>query len=198
MRKTHFALLLSLAMVCLCLSGMAQEAAPERAVASYTYDVTEEGAYFENLIYPADVVINGECTQIVFVNCAFEGNIILTAAEATKVLLLGCEVQGACILDNQAVGVGLDYNNPKFLTDAPVTVVCENGAGSVVAMGDFAVTFNGESYAMANAQLFSDGSAPENGFVPYEGQESSYCIVAQYYENGEKTMLVLNEYDPGA
>lgn len=190
MMKKIFVLLLCL-MICLCGAVHAEEA-PERTVAPYEYALGAEPAYYENLIFNADVVISGENAQIIFSNCEFNGDIILTSEEGTRVLLLGCEVKGTCIMDN-AVNAGMDYNNPKFLTDAPITAVCENGMGSVVAIGDFEFTFNGETCSMAVADLFSDANAPEAGLVAYEGQEAVYCIAAQLYENGEKTMVVINE-----
>jgi len=187
MKKT-FALLLCLMMLCFC-AAMAEEAAPERTVAAYEYAVSEEGAYVENLIFNADVVISGENTQIVFSNCEFNGDVILTSEQGTKVLLFGCDVNGTCIAANEVTGVDLNYSNPKFMTDAPVKVVSETGVISVVAIGDFAFELNGETYSMASADLFSDAS----GFVPYEGQQADYCIVGQYYENGERAVIVLNE-----
>jgi len=187
MKKT-FALLLCLTMLFSC-GALAEDAAPERTVAAYEYAVTEEGAYVENLIFNADVIISGDASQIIFSNCEFNGNIILTSELGTKVMLFGCDVNGVCIAANEVTGIDLSYNNPKFLTDAPVNVVSENGIVSVVAIGDFEFSINGEVYSMASVEFFSDA----NGIVPYEGQEADYCIVGQYYENGEKTVIILAE-----
>lgn len=188
--KKWIALILILLMI--FTVGIAEEA--EKTVASYEYFPNEEGIYLENLIYNADVVINGENTQIIFSNCELNGDIHLNADEGTRVLLLGCTVNGTCYINNQVTDADLNYNNPKFLTDAPVTVICENGAGSAVALGDFEVNFNGESYSMEDSQFFFEGS----NMVPYEGQEASYCVIGQYYENGEKQLIVVSEYDPAA
>ncbi len=49
---------------------------------------------------------------------------------------------------------------------------------------------------MADSELFYDISNAEAGFVPYEGQEASYYAVAQWWENGEKTIMTECEYDP--
>jgi len=170
-------------------AAIAEDAAPERTVAAYEYHVTEEGAYVENLIFNADVIISGENTQILFSNCEFNGDVILTSEQGTRVLLFGCDVNGVCIAANEVTGADINYSNPKFMTDSPVKVVSETGVVSVIAIGDFAFELNGETYSMASAALFSDAS----GFVPYEGQEADYCIVGQYYENGERTVLFLNE-----
>ena len=190
--KKFFALLLCVALLG-GYAGIAEENMPERSVAAYEYALTEEGAYLENLIFNADVIISGEATQMIFSNCEFNGDIILNAGLATRVLLLGCDVNGNCIIRNDVTDADLNYNNPKFLTDTPVTVVCENGVGSVVAIGDFEFRFNGKTYCMAASEFFLDSSHPESEFVAYEGQEADYCIVAQYYENGEKTILVVCE-----
>jgi len=187
MKKT-FALLLCLTMLFSC-GALAEDAAPERTVAAYEYAVTEEGAYVENLIFNADVIISGDASQIVFSNCEFNGDIILTSELGTKVMLFGCDVNGVCIAANEVTDIDLNYNNPKFLTDTPVNVVSESGIVSVVAIGDFEFSLNGETYSMASVEFFSDAS----GIVPYEGQEADYCIVGQYYENGEKSLIVLAE-----
>lgn len=52
------------------------------------------------------------------------------------------------------------------------------------------------SYTMADSELFYDISNAEAGFVPYEGQEASYYAIAQWWENGEKTIMTECEYDP--
>ena len=190
MRKI-LTLLLVLMTSCLFVSGYAETT--DRTVASYEYALTEDGAYMENLIFNADVVITGENSQIVFSNCEFNGNITLAANEGTRVMLLGCEVNGTCILQNDVAEANIDYNNPKFLTTSPVTVECEGGAGSVVALGDFEVVFAGKTYTMADSQFFinADGS-----LVPYEGQEASYYVAAQWIEGGEQITMVVCEFDP--
>ncbi len=165
-------------------------------IAPYEYCVGPDGAYYENYTYPSDVIISGENTQIMFVNCRFEGNVILTAAEGTRVLLLGCETMGECILQNDVQDADINYNNPKFLTDAPVTAVCADCAGTVVGIGDIAITFNGRTYTMADAQLFIDDTAMEQGIIPYEGQEANYLAVAMWKENGEHTVTAIAEYAP--
>jgi len=93
--KKLFALFACLTMLCCCAA--AEETAPERTVAAYEYAVTEESAYVENLIFNADVIISGDASQIIFSNCEFNGNIILTSELGTKVMLFGCDVNGVCI-----------------------------------------------------------------------------------------------------
>lgn len=193
--KKFAALLLALMLLCTC--ACAEETAPERIVASYSYVLHEDGAYVENLIFNADVVITGENSQIVFSNCLFNGSIILAAEEGTRVMLLGCEVNGQCVFDNQVREADMAYSFPKFMTDTPVNAVCEGCAGSVIALGDFEVSFNGQPYTMADSEWFSDVTNPEAGMAAYEGQEASYFCVGQWWENDQQVLLLLCEYDPG-
>lgn len=192
--KTRFALLLCLLLACVSLAAFAEDNG--RTVASYQYALTEEGAYVENLIFNEDVIISGDNTQILFVNCEFNGDVILTANEGTRVLLMGCDVNGACILRNDVKEGSMDYPLPKFLVDTPITSICEDCVGAVIALGDFEIVFNGETYTQATSELFSDARAPEAGFVPYEGQDASYFYVGQWYENDQKVLFLFAEYDP--
>ena len=162
-------------------------------IAPYEYCVGPDGAYYENYTYPADVIISGENTQIMFVHCRFEGNVILTAAEGTRVLLLGCETMGECILQNDVRDADMDYSNPKFITDTPLNVVCNDCAGTVAAIGVFELTFNGQTYGLEDAQIFIDETG---GMGPYEGQEATNLIVAMMHENGQPTVSILAEYAP--
>lgn len=191
--KKYVVMLLALLLLFFSFAAVAEEDAAGRTVASYEYTPGEEGGYAENLIYNADVVISGDNTQMVFSNCAFNGNIILASGEGTRVMLLGCEANGTCLIQNDVTGVGMEYNNPKFLTTSPISVEVSEGVGSVLALGDFEVTFNGEVYTMADSQFFinADGS-----LVPYEGQESSYFVAAKLFENDQPAVTVVCEYDP--
>ena len=74
--------------------------------------------------------------------------------------------------------------------------MCEDCFGGAVALGDFALHFNGETYTMQDASLFFDMTDPEAGFVPYEGQEASLLAAAQWWENGEPQLLIECEFDP--
>ena len=170
--------------------------AQERTVAPYVYELTPDGGYEENLIFPGNVIISGEQSQMVFSNCAFEGDIILTANEATRVLLLGCELNGAFIFRNEIQDATIEYALPKVLTDSPITVRSEGCAGTAVVLGQFEITVDDVVYTMQDSQYFSDATKPEAGFVPYEGQEAHYFVVSQWPENGENVLFVLCEYDP--
>lgn len=191
--KRYFALLLTVLLACACVAGCAQA---ERMPASYVYALTEDGDYVENLIFNEEVVISGENSQIAFINCEFNKDIVVTSNEGTRVMLFGCDVNAACVLRGGVKEADINYSNPKILTDGPVSVVIEDCVGTVVALGDFEVTLNGETYSMADSEYFSDATAPEAGMVPYEGQEASYYGIGQWYENGEKQTLAFAEYDP--
>lgn len=192
--KKYLGMLLILLMVCACACGYAEDG--ERTIASYEYVLTEDGAYVENLIYNADVVISGDHSQIVFSNCEFNGDIILTASEGTRVMLLGCDVSGACVVRNNVTYADLEYSHPKFLTSSPISVICEEGVCSVIALGDFEVTFNGQTYTMADSQFFGFLNEEEYTLVPYEGQEASYFVVAKIIEGDEESVIIICEFDP--
>lgn len=180
--------------VCACACGYAEDG--ERTIASYEYALTEDGAYVENLIFNADVVISGDHSQIVFSNCEFAGDIILTASEGTRVMLLGCDTSGTCVVRNSVTHADLEYSHPKFLTSSPISVICEEGVCSVIALGDFEVTFNGQTYTMADSQFFGFLNEEEYTLVPYEGQEASYFVVAKIIEGDEENVMVICEFDP--
>ncbi len=186
--KKWMILLMALMMTASC--AFAEESG--RTFAPYVFDVSADGAYYENLIFAQDVVISGENTQIIFVNCLFEADVILTAGEGTRVVMLGCETRGRCIVQNDVRDADMDYSNPKFITDAPIDVVCDDCAGTVATIGVFEITFNGQTYGKEDAQLFIDA----NGMVPYAGQEATNLIVAMMHENGQPTVTVLVEYAP--
>jgi len=192
--KKYLVMLMVLLMVCACACGFAEDG--ERTIASYEYALTEDGAYMENLIFNADVIISGDHSQIVFSHCEFAGDIILTASEGTKVMLLGCDVGGACMVRNSVTYADLEYSHPKFLTTSPISVICEEGVCSAIALGDFEVTFNGQNYTMADSQFFGFLNEEEYTLVPYEGQEASYFVVAKIIEGGEESVTVVCEFDP--
>jgi len=202
MTKKLLALVLAL-MLLACVPAFAEgEASAERTVAPYSYELTEENApYLENLIFNEDVIISGDNAQIFFVNCEFNGDVILTAETATRVVLLGCEFNGQCVFENGVQDADLiEYSFPKIVTDTPVDVVCEDGIGTFVIAGDFEVTFNGETYSMADSDFFS-GPVNEDGtpsLIPYEGQPADYFIVVRVMTAGEPSVTLLCEAEIAA
>ena len=190
--KKILAVLLA-AFMLLNVSAFAEEGG--RVPAEYSYRLTGgEDQYIENLIFNENVVISGDGScHIFFINCQFNRDIINTAEEATRVFLLGSEVNGKCILRNSVQETTVDASFPKFLTDSPIEVVTEDCFGAVIALGDFEVTLNGESYDLAHSETFLD---PEAGFVPYDGQEANLYCVAVWTENGQPQVLHECEFDP--
>ena len=155
-----------------------------------------EAQTVEDLLFAEDVTVSGDKGQITFVNCDFQGNVVLTADEGTQVVLEGSTVAGQCIFRNQTKEVTLDWSFPKFLVGTKVEAVCEDCIGAVLPMGEMELVFDGQTYTMADAALFVDLSDPEAGFVPYTGQQASYFCVVQWWEDGTKNVLVECEYDP--
>ena len=190
--KKIFAMLLAAMMAfsfAVCLGETDNEAQAARN--RYTFELTEGyQQYIEGETFDGNVVISGDNAQIVFSGCVFNGDIVNTAEAWTRVMLLGCEVNGKCIIKNTGKEGTIDTPLPKFLTDAPIEVVCEECLGAVVALGDFEVVLNGQTYTMADSSIFFDNSNPEAGYVPYEGQEASVYWVAQWWENGEQIIMI--------
>ena len=195
MKKLAFLLA---AMLLVFLLGNCAFAESGRFPAPYNYTLAEGGEeYVEGLIFNEDVIINGNDALIMFENCEFNGDIILSADTGTRVMLFpDCSVNGQLILNCGIVEGTMETSLPKFITFAPAEVVLDNSYGAVIALGDFEISFNGKTYTIADSKLFFDNSNPENGMVPYEGQEANLFVVAQWMENGEEVLLVECEYDP--
>lgn len=192
--KKGFAILLFITMLLSCTCAFAQEV---RAVSEqYAFELAEgDQLYFENLIFDGDVTVSGDNAKIIFANCFFIGDVILTADEATQVMLLGCGITGRCMQQNAVTEATLDWAFPKFLVDSPVEVVSDNCIGSVIALGDFEVLFNGKTYSMADSQLYIDTTNSEVSIVPYEGQPASYYCIVQWWENDEPITTILSELE---
>lgn len=189
--KKLIALLLSIFML-LPFAAFAEESG--RTPAEYTFEVFGEDKYVENLIFNENVVISGDgSAQIVFVNCQFNGDIINTSDAGIRVFLLASEVNGNCIFRNTVTETTIDAPFPKFMTDGPVNAITEDCFGIVIALGDFPITLNGESYDLASAPLVLD---PEAGFVPFDGQEANLYWAATWTENGEVQIMHVAEFDP--
>lgn len=178
-------------------SGSVQQNDGKETASQYSFECTEdEPEVIENLIFNEDVTVSGEKGQITFVNCEFKGDVTLTANEGTRVILEKSQIDGQCKFQNDTKEATMEWSFPKFLVDIPVDVVCDDCIGAVIPLGDFEIVFNGETYSMDKSELFFDLSDPDAGFVPYTGQQANYYSVVQWWENGEKKVLVECEYDP--
>lgn len=157
----------------------------------FSFTLTEgEEQIIENLRFGQDVVVSGYNGSIVFANCEFLGNITNTGTGGTSVVLEGSTVAKKCIITHNDKEATLDSPMPKFMTDNPIDVICEECYGFVIGFGEFAITFNGESYSVENAEFFYD---LVDGLVPYEGQEIGIIEVGQWWENGEYILCVMAE-----
>jgi len=160
----------------------------------FTYELgAEEELTVENLIFDEDVTISGDFGIIVFENCEFNGDIINTAEQFTRVILSeGTIVNGNCVFKNAIKEASMDYPMPKFLSPNTLNIVCEDCIGSAILLGtEQNIIFNGETYSMADVELFYDANT--NELVPYEGQEASTLFVGQWWENGEKVLQLFCE-----
>ena len=160
----------------------------------FTYELdAEEERIVENLIFDEDVTISGDFGIITFENCEFNGDIINTAGQFTRVILPdGTTVNGNCVFKNTVKEATMDYPMPKFVSPNTLNIVCEDCIGSCVLDGtEGNMIFNGETYSMADAEFFYDADA--NELVPYDGQEAAVLFVGQWWENGEEVLQVFCE-----
>lgn len=204
MKKFLAALTAAIMVLSLCVceaetGDSAQDSTEAAAKNRYIFELIDgHQQYFEGETFDGDVIISGDNAQIIFEGCVFNGDIINNAEVFTRVMLFGCEVNGRCIIESGLKEGSFETALPKFLTDAPVEIVCEDCLGAVIPLGDFEIVFNGQTYTMADSTLFFDCSNPDAGYVPYEGQEASYYDIAQWWENGEQIIMILAELDQTA
>ena len=160
----------------------------------FTFELAaEEERVVENLIFDEDVTVSGDFGIIVFENCEFNGDIISTAEQFTRVILSGgTTVNGNCVFENTIKEASMDYPMPKFISSNALSIVCEDCIGSFILDGtEENITFNGETYSMADVELYYDANT--NELVPYEEQEVSTIFVGQWWENGEKVLQLFCE-----
>ena len=189
--KKFLAIVLA-ALMLLSFAAIAEESG--RVPAEYTFEVSGEDKYVENLIFNENVVISGDgSAHIFFINCQFNADIINTCDAPIRVFLLGSEVNGNCIFRNTVTEATIDSPFPKYLTDAPVNALTEDCFGIVIAMGDFPITLNGASYDLASATTFVDAEA---NFLPIDGHEVNIHWAATWIENGETQIMHAAEFDP--
>ena len=163
----------------------------------FTFDLADgETKNVADTIFSQDVTINGNNGRITFVNCEFQENIITTATEGTQIILEQSALDGQCMFQNDVKEATVEWSFPKFLVDSSVDVVSEDCIGSVIALGDFPVSFNSQEFTMQDSAWFYDLSDLEAGLVPYEGQDANYYCVVQWWEGDKKVVFVECEYDP--
>lgn len=174
-------------------SSQPEESGRSKAT-EFTFDLAaEEERIVENLVFDEDVTVSGDFGVIVFENCEFNGDIISTAEQFTRVILSGgTTVNGNCVFKNTIKEASMDYPMPKFISSDTLNIVCEECIGSCILDGtEASIVFNGETYSMADVEFYYDANA--NELVPYEGQEVSTLFVGQWWENGEKVLQLFCE-----
>lgn len=133
----------------------------------FTFDLADgETKDVADTIFSQDVTINGNNGRITFANCEFQENIITTATEGTQIILEQSALDGQCMFQNDVKEATVEWSFPKFLVDSSVDVVSEDCIGSVIALGDFPVSFNGQEFTMQDSAWFYDLSDLEAGLVP--------------------------------
>ena len=171
-----------------------QEETGRGKATEFTFELAaEEERIVENLIFDEDVTVSGDFGIIVFENCEFNGDIISTAEQFTRVVLPdGTTANGNCVFKNTIKEATMDYPMPKYISPNTLNIVCEDCIGSFVLDGtEDNIIFNEETYSMADVELFYDANT--NELVPYEGQEVSTLFVGQWWENGEKVLQLFCE-----
>lgn len=170
-----------------------QEETGRSKATEFTFELAaEEERIVENLIFDEDVTVSGDFGIIVFENCEFNGDIISTAEQFTRVILSGTTVNGNCVFKNTIKEASMDYPMPKFISSNALNIVCEDCIGSFILDGtENKITFNGETYSIADVEFFYDANT--NELVPYEEQEASTLFVGQWWENGEKVLQLFCE-----
>lgn len=210
MKKMMTILVILLALMMTACAGTPQTTTPAETTTAETttaaaaepvkvYELTEknqeEPVMVEGETFDGDVVITGDNGMIVFTNCTFKGNVINKANVFTRVIIAGgSTVAGKCILQNDIKEATFEYSFPKFISDCTLDVQAEGCIGAAITDGNIPVTFNGKTYTSDDIQKFT--VVDENGnasFVPYEDQTVASLVVVQWWENGEKILLVTAE-----
>ena len=152
------------------------------------YDITGKSDFsVADATFNGDIVITGEGGSVTFVNCVFNGNIINKGGEGARVILAeDCKFAegAACVIESALKEATLETDLPKFLIfcEAP-SVSCKN-SGAVLTLSENEIEFNGEKYAIENAEFYNIDTTGE--IVPYSGQEANLHNVAKWTENGEE------------
>lgn len=175
-------------------SSSQQEDNGRSKATEFTFELAaEEERTVENLIFDEDVTISGDFGVIIFENCEFNGDIINTAEQFTRVVLPdGTTVNGNCVFKNTTKEANMDYPMPKYISPNTLNIVCEDCIGSgILENTENSIVFNGETYSMADVESYY--VADTNELVPYEGQDASTLFVGQWWENGEKVLQMFCE-----
>ncbi|GEM_PF-5128346 len=157
--------------------------------------VAGEQLQYDNKIFSGDVTVTGTVGNVSFTNCEFKGNIINKATGSTLVY-----IDSSCSFDkNSELIISNDRKEadvikdgfPKFgVSDGNVNIVCKDCFGTAIAFGK-ELKFNGKIYTAADITSYYDTT--DNKLIPYTGQATDVFLVCQYWENGEKQILVVGQ-----
>jgi len=159
-----------------------------------TYELAEgEVRTIENLVFEEDVTVSGDFGTIIFDDCEFNGDIINTADQFTRVIISdNTTVKGNCVFKNTIKEATMDSPIPKFICGKSLNLVCEDCIGSCVLLNiEDSITFNGETYSITDAEQIYD--AETNSFSHYEGQGATSLFVGQWWESGELKSVIFCE-----
>ena len=104
-------------------SSSQQDESGRSKATEFTFELAaEEERTVENLIFDEDVTISGDFGVIIFENCEFNGDIINTAEQFTRVVLPdGTTVNGNCVFKNTTKEANMDYPMPKYISPNTVS-----------------------------------------------------------------------------
>ncbi|MBQ8508568.1 MAG: hypothetical protein IJ493_01540 [Clostridia bacterium] len=157
------------------------------------YDITGKSDFtVADTTFDGDVVITGEGGSVMFVNCVFNGNIINKGGEGARAILTeDCKFSDGseCVIESSLKEATMGTDLPKFLIFCEVPPVSCKTCGAVVTVSENEIEFNGEKYAIENAELFNNDATDE--IVPFSGQKANMHNVAKWTENGEEINLHL-------
>ena len=161
----------------------------------YDYDISGQQVVIDGQVFDGDITITGENGMIVFVNCAFNGNLINQGGEGARVSISDdCEfsADAVCVLDTTIGEATLETDLPKFLIfcEMPETV-CET-AGAIVTTADKPIRLNGEEYPVEAATFYMNEGTGE--MDEYTGQEANIHNFAKWIEGGETVLMHIALY----
>ncbi len=160
------------------------------------YDITGKSDFsIADTTFDQDVVITGENGAVTFVNCVFNKNIIHQGGEGARVIFdETCKfAEGSnCMIESSLKEATMETDLPKFLIFCKAPSISCINSGAVLTLAENVIEFNGETYAIENAEFFNIDTTYE--IVPYEGQEANFHNVAKWTENGEEINLHLAIY----
>lgn len=155
------------------------------------YDITGKSDFSVNdTTFNGDVVITGEGGSVTFVNCVFNGDIINKGGEGARVIVTEeCQFaeDAECVIESSLKEATMETDLPKFLIFGEAPAVSCTNSGAVLTLAENEIEFNGEKYAVEDAELFNIDGTGE--IVPFSGQEVNFHNVAKWTENGEKIQL---------